>query len=207
MSNAVYPIGLPGMQLDATVSPRFSTQIQSSVSGRETRAAFMVYPLWDITLQYEFLRANSAYPELDTLAGFYLQMRGAWDNFLIQIPEDNAVVDMSFGAGNGLQTVFQITRTRGAGGFGFVEPVQNINALTNIKVGGVTKTNGTDFTVGSTGLVTFLTAPASAAALTWSGSYYYRCRFVDDHCDFKQFMQDLWNLGSIKLTGAPGNRV
>ncbi|MDR3414218.1 MAG: DUF2460 domain-containing protein [Formivibrio sp.] len=205
MSNSVYP-DLPGMKLDATVSPRFSTKIQSAISGRETRAAFMAYPLWDITLAYEFLRSNGAFPELDTLAGFFMQMKGSWDSFLISIPNDNAVTDMQFGMGNGVQTVFQLTRTRGAGGFGFTEPCQNPAALTNIKGNGSVISSG-GYSIGSTGLITFVTAPAVGTALTWSGSFYYRCRFVNDTADFSRFMQDLWSLGSIKMTGATGNKV
>ena len=30
----------------------------------------------------------------------------------------------------------------------------------------------------STGMVTFVTAPAAAAALTWTGAFYWRCRFL-----------------------------
>lgn len=204
MSSAIYPIGLPGMTLDSTVSPRFSTKIQSSVSGRETRAAFMAYPLWDITLAYEFLRSNVAYRELDTLAGFFLQMRGALDSFLLTVPNDNSVSEMQFGIGDGLTKTYQLTRTRGANGFGFTEPCQNIASISGVKIAGVATT---DYTLGSTGLVTFATAPAAGTALTWSGSFYYRCRFVDDTADFDRFMNDLWKLGKIKLTGAPGNRV
>lgn len=207
MSNAVYPIGLPGLQPAATVAPRFSTRIQSAVSGRETRAAFMAYPLWDVSLAYEFLRATAAAPELDTLAGFFLQMRGSWDNFLVAVPNDNAVTDMAFGTGNGASAAFQLTRTRGAGGFGFVEPVQNLNVLGAVKVAGVTKTLGTDYTVSGAGLVTFATPPAAGAALTWSGSYYYRCRFLHDQADFSRFLNDLWELKKVQMVGAPGNKV
>ena len=206
MSASVFPISLPGLKPEVSVGPHFSTKVQSAVSGRETRAAFMAYPLWNIKLAYEFLRSNAVYPELDTLVGFFLQMKGSWDNFLLSVPNDNAVVDMPFGTGNGSQVVFQLTRLRGAGGFGFTEPVQNPASLTNIKAATVV-VPGANYTVGPTGLITFSSAPAGGAALTWTGSYYYRCRFVDDLADFDKFMQDLWSLGSIKLLGAPGNKV
>ena len=195
------------MKPDATVAPRFSTKVQSAVSGRESRAAFMAYPLWNITVAYEFLRSNSVYPELDTLMGFFLQMKGSWDNFLLSVPNDNSCVDMPFGVGTGSQVAFQLTRTRGAGGFGFTEPVMNLASIINVKVAGVTKTFGTDYTINPTGLLTLVTAPALSATLTWSGSYYYRCRFLKDNADFQKFMQDLWQLGKVEMMGAVGNKV
>lgn len=132
MSDAVFPSELPGLEPSATVSPRFSTKIQSSVSLRETRAAFSAYPIWDITLAFEFLRANAVNQELDKLVGFFLQMRGSHDSFLLTVPNDNAVSDMQFGIGDGSTSQFQLTRFRGADGFGFVEPVQNINQISGI---------------------------------------------------------------------------
>ena len=202
MSNAIYP-DLPGAGPGVTVAPRFATRIQGAVSGRETRAAFMAYPLWDIEFGYEFLRASAETPELDTLAGFFLARKGAFDSFLVTIPNDNACVDMPFATGNGARTQFQLTRTRGAGGFGAMEPVQNVKAVGAIKVSGTPVA----FSLGATGVVTLSAPPTSGATLTWSGSYYYRCRFADDSADFNKFMQDLWSLGKVRMIGAPGNRV
>ena len=64
-----------------------------------------------------------------------------------------------------------------------------------------------NYSIGSTGLITFVTAPANGAALTWSGSFYYRCRFVDDEARFDRFLDDLWQIGEISMIGAPGNKV
>ncbi len=204
MSNAVFPMSLPGMTPVTSLSPRFSTKIQSAISGRETRAAFMSYPLWDITFSYEFLRNNATYQELDTLVGFFLQVKGSWDDFLVSIPNDNSVTSMQFGTGNGTQVAFQLTRTRGAGGFSFVEPVQNVQTITNVKINGVATTA---YTINSSGLITFTTAPASSAVITWTGSYYYRCRFTQDTASFDRFMNNLWELKKIQMVGAPGNKV
>jgi len=206
MSQSVYPMSVPGLLPTVSVWPRFSTRTQSAVSGRETRAAFMQYPLWDITVGYEFLRANSAFPELDTIVGLFLACKGSWDSFLIAIPNDQACTNMPFATGDGVTTVFQLTRTRGAGGFGFTEPVMNPLAVTNIKAAGAV-VSGAGYTIGSTGLVTFTTAPASGAALTWTGTYYFRCRFTKDQIEFDGFMQDLYELKKVEMIGAPGNRV
>ena len=206
MSNLVFP-SLAGLLPSVKVAPRFSTRVQSSVSGRETRAKFMLYPLWDITIGFEFLRTGQAGSELDTLAGFFMQVAGSWDSFLFQVPNDSSVTDMNFGTGDGTTTVFQLIRRRGAGGFSFAEPVQNPTAVTAVKINGVTKTPGTNYTVGGTGLITFTAAPAVADVLTWTGTFYYRCRLLDDTADFTRFMQDLWELRQLRMVGAPGIRV
>ena len=204
MSNAIFPASLPGLTLNTSIAPRVSTTIQSAISGRETRAAFMSYPLWDITFSYSVLRSSAAYLELDQVMGFFLQVKGSFDSFLVTIPNDNAVTDMQFGTGNGTQVAYQLTRTRGAGGFGFVEPVQNVQTITNVKVNGV---ETTAYTINSAGLITFTTAPASSAVITWTGSFYYRCRFTQDTASFDRFMNNLWELKKVQMVGAIGNKV
>lgn len=206
MSNQVFP-SLPGLSWDVVKRPEFATKVQRSVSGREFRAAFMQYPLWSFDLSYEFLRGGNLGAEMKTLAGFFLQMRGQFDSFLFTDPADSAVTDQSFGLGDGVTTQFQLVRAYGAGGFAFIEPVQNVNALINVKVGGVAKTAGIDFTVDANGLVTFASAPADGVPLTWTGTYYFRCRFTQDEAEFNNFMRDLWELKSLSFVGAPGNKV
>ena len=58
----------------------------------------------------------------------------------------------------------------------------------------------TDYTLSFTGLVTFATAPASGAALTWSGSFYYRARFTNDAPgDFGEILSSIWELKSLEF--------
>lgn len=56
-----------------------------------------------------------------------------------------------------------------------------------------------DWSISATGMVTFSTPPESGAALTWSGNYYWRCRFKQDMADFEKFMRGLWKLGQIEF--------
>lgn len=196
---------LAGLKWDIGSAPSFKTRVQRAVSGRELRAALMQYPTWTFKLGYEFLRDGVAGSDLNTLRGFFLARQGSFDSFLYSAPSDNAVTAMSFGTGDGATTVFQLTRALGAGGFAFVEPVQNLNGTPSIYKDGVLQTSGV--TIGATGLVTFAAAPTAGQSLTWTGNFYYRCRFKDDSADFEQFMQDLWSLKKLEFIGAPGNRV
>lgn len=58
----------------------------------------------------------------------------------------------------------------------------------------------TDYSVSSTGLVTFTTAPPTAAALTWTGSFYFRARFTtDDPGDFSEILNRMWELKQLEF--------
>ena len=206
MSNAIFPT-LPGLAWNVVITPTFSTAIKRAVSGRELRAAYAAYPLWKISLSYEFLRDGNRGVDLDTLVGLFLQVKGQWDSFLYTVPSDNVATAKVFGAGDGSTKIFQLVRTFGAGGFGFVEPVQNLNGNPLIYVNGVLKSTPADYTIDASGIVTFTAAPGNGLPVSWSGSYFYRCRFLQDSADFSAFMLDLWELKKLEFIGAPGNRV
>lgn len=206
MSSAVFPT-LPGLAWGVIKRPTFSTKIQRSVSGYEARVSRMLYPLYEFSLSYEFLRGEAAAGELQTLMGFFMARQGSFDSFLYIDPDDHAVTDQNFGTGDATTTTFQLSRTFGSGGFNLTEPVHNIYGTPVIKVNGVTKTSGTDYSISSTGMVTFTSAPANTYAVTWSGSFYYRCRFSNDAGEFAQFMKYLWEMKRLDFVGSPMNKV
>ncbi len=209
----IFP-SLVGITWDVMKAPRFNSLIAQAVSGRENRVALMSYPKWEFELRYDILRDTpnvsspaSPFDELKKLVGFFLRQLGSQAAFLYSDPTDSLVTDMAFGTGDGATTIFQLVRSYGAGGFTFVEPVQNLNgAVTNIKDnGGIV--SGANYSVGATGLVTFTTPPVSGHSLTWTGNYYYRVRFMDDREEFREFMQNFWELKKLGFIGSPGNKV
>lgn len=197
MSNAVLPT-FPGLMFDSVKTPTFNTRVQMAVSGREARAAFYSYPIWDFAVAYEFLRESIG--EMQALAGFFMARKGQFDSWLYSDPNDNAVTDAVIGAGNGVNRQFQLLRAFG----GFAEPVMNIKTIGNIKVGGV---QTTAYTVSSTGVVDLAAAPANGVSVAWSGSYYFRCRFKQDTAEFNQFMHRLWELKTLEFRGCLGDKI
>lgn len=197
MSQAIFP-ALPGLAWPLVFSPSWNTKILPSVSGKETRASFQAIPLWTITLPFEFLTSA----DYKNLAGFFMSCRGQWDSFLLDAGADSIAADTPFATGDGVTKIFQLCRVMGA----YAEAVQNVATLANIKAAG-SVVSGSGYSVGSTGIVTFTTAPASGAALTWNGSYYYRCRFDQDEAAFEEFMANLYTLKTLKLRGSPGNKL
>jgi hypothetical protein len=127
MSNQVYPV-LPGLKFDVKKLPQFASLYQESVTGKDNVIALRAYPIYNFDLQYEAVRDTAAYPEFDSLFGFFLARQGRFDSWLFNDPDDNSVTQQLIGVGDGTNTTFQLLRTLG----GFTEPVYWVNTLTGV---------------------------------------------------------------------------
>ena len=189
MSNAVFPT-MPGLSWNVVRRPRWSTVVKQSVSGREFRAAQFSYPIWEYELSYEVLRGSSALPEVQQLIAFFNARSGSYDTFLYTDPDDKSATAQQFGTGDGTTKSFQLVRAFG----GYTEPVYDVKGTPSIYVAGSLKATPADYSISSTGLVTFVNAPTSGQILTWTGNFYWRCRFMQDEAEFTQFLWQLWEL-------------
>ncbi len=189
MTTPVYPT-LPGLSFPVVRSEIWSTVVQESWSGKETILPKWSFPRHKWSVAYDLLRQASAYQEWQTLIGFFNLVNGAGVPFLYQDLDDNGVTSQPFGTGDGTSKAFQLVRALG----GFSEPMQSISGAPTIFVAGA---QTTAFTLGPTGIVTFNTAPASGAALTWTGSYAFLCRFAEDAAEFSKFMSQLWEVKKL----------
>lgn len=200
MSNAVFP-ELSGLAIEGSCNSEFVTVVHTPVNGAEVRAAYAGYPMWIFSLNYELLD-DLEYDDLRVLHGFKLQQRGRFDSFLFSYKNANAVTEQTIGTGNGVKTTFQLRRDWG----GFIEPIENPNQIDAILLDGETVDTG-DFSVSSTGLVTFDTAPANGVVVQASFSYFYRCRFETDLTDFKEFSPQLFSHEDFAFRGSVVNKV
>ena len=201
---AIFPT-LPGLGWSVVKSARFATRIQRAVNGRELRALDQPNPIWSWTLTYPLLRERSdarapsgaaiGYDELRTLAGFFLQQRGALQPFLFDDPTDNAVMAQPLGAGDSSRTAFQLLRTMGS----FAEPVTAPNTVSAIYFDGILQSAADYIVDAATGLVTFAAPPPAGQIVTADFTYYFRVRFSDDTAEFENFMIQLWQARQIKL--------
>ena len=194
MSASVYPT-LPGLAWGVHRSPVWKTGKSETASGREFAVSYMTYPRYLYRLQYDFLRDTPSFNELQTLVGFFNLMRGSQDSFLFLDPDDNTAAAQQFGIGDGATTQFQLTRARG----GFSEPVFDTLSVPLIYVAAALRTVGTHYTINATGVVTFVAAPTAGQALTWSGTYYWRCAFTTDSTEFNLFMRQLWEAKTVEF--------
>lgn len=187
MSEPVFPT-LPGLSWQTVKTPIWSTAVQKSASGREIRSALYANPLWKFSLSYEFLRAGAA-QELQQLVALFNLCKGQFGTFLFSDPTDNAVADQVFGIGNGSQTVFPLTRSIA----GFAEPIAAVNGTPVFKADGMLIGGAT---IGG-GVITFPSPPVGL--LTWTGQFFYRCRFLSDSMDFENFMHQLWQAKKVEF--------
>ncbi len=196
MSSLVFPT-LIGLIFPVSKTPEWKTDIQSAASGKEARVNFWSYPKWRWKLAFDLLRDKplESQDELWSLVGFFNKHYGSFDSWLFEDPDDKTVTVQGFGTGTGSQTQFQLVRTRG----GFVEPVRDLNGAPLIYKAGVLQTLTTHYTISSTGIVTFVTAPANGNALTWTGNFYWRCRFTEDTLEAEKFAYQLWDTGEVEF--------
>jgi uncharacterized protein (TIGR02217 family) len=192
MSTSVFPT-FDGLAWSVFKTPMWSTLAKNTVSGRELRLSNYSTPKYKFKLSYEVLRADIAHHELQDFMSFFNAMQGSFDTFLYKDPADHTATAEVIGIGNGSNKIFQLSRTYGT----YTEPVVAPYLLTlQVFVNGVLAAGSTD---ANTGIVTLTTAPASGATVTWTGEFYYRCRFIDDMMDFENFMYQLWTLKSVQF--------
>lgn len=200
MSQAVFPT-LPGLQWDFKRMPMHKTTVRETVSGLEFRSRRMSSPRYTYKGSYEFLRdQRQGYDELRQLLGFFNARSGDFDSWLFFDTDDNTVTAQAFGVGGAVATKFQLVRTLG----GAVEPVYALFGAPLVYLNGVLKTVGTDYTVNATGGLTWVTAPGAGVVMTWTGSFYWRCRFLHPQLEFARFAYQLWNLKTCEFITLKG---
>lgn len=199
MSDEVFPT-LAGLSWGNTKRPKFNSVVQSSVNLTELRASYTATPVYSVTLKYDVLRDNELVNELKTLVGFFLARRGRFDSFLFLDGDDSVATDQSLGVGNATEVEFQLVRSYGS----FTEKVSNGITISEVTVSNTPTSN---YTVSSTGLITFNSAPAANAPIAWSGTYYYRARFLEDESEFENFMYKLWNNQTVDMLMNLGTKL
>jgi uncharacterized protein (TIGR02217 family) len=182
---------LPGIAFPIKRTPVWSTAKLTALSGRESRIPRRLFPLWKYELPFELLRSGAA-AEFEQLVAFYNAVGGSSDSWLFNDPSDNTATAQAFGTGDGSTKQFQLYRALG----GFSEPVFAAT-ITSVTVAGVATSA---YTLGSYGKLTFTTAPANGAALAWTGTFTWMCRFDDDTLEFQQFMPSYWSAAAVTFT-------
>lgn len=201
MSSLVFP-ALAGIELVGERTPVWSTRAQEALSGKESRVRKRAYPIYEWELNFELLRDDITTSDLQTIVGFFNSLAGMWDTFLYSDPYFNSVTAQAFGVGNGSQTTFPITAIYApSGGNGIAELIQNFNGQPQIYINGTLLPYSSGLSVDGQGNAIFPAGhiPSSGATLTWTGGFYYRCRFMDDRLKPNEFMKRWWSLKKLRF--------
>lgn len=197
MSGQLYP-NLIGLTPDAVRSYMWKTLVQEATSGKQSTIQLAAYPRVHFTLTYELLRDNVTPSDLKSLAGLHNVLGGRFDTFLYTDPDFNTVASASpqaffTGTGSALGPFQLVAPFQNSGGPGAMELVQNLNGTPVLYDNG-SPISAANYTIGPTGLVTFGAGHALANTHigSWSGSFYYRCRFNEDTIEWTKFMNKWW---------------
>lgn len=188
MAISAFPT-IKGLGYPQKRTPSFVSDRHEAMSNKRTIVPQTTIPRWTWELPFNFLRAAAfdgrvTYAEFETLVAFFNARQVDGMVFRYTDPDDKATANIGFGVGDGVTTKFQLYRSIA----GFSEPVYD-PTITEVQVAGVPTAA---YVLGSLGVVTFNVAPAAAAALTWTGTFNWLCRFNDDKFDFQRVMRGLY---------------
>lgn len=204
MSGLLYPNNLLGLKFGVVRAYQWNTGRQAALSGKQSNISYRAYPLVHFELEYELLRDDLTPSDFKSLVGLHNQVAGKFDTFLFTDPDFNTIPSSApqiFGTSNGTTTTrYQLVSSfENTGGPGGLELVQNLNGTPVLYDNGSVIT-ASHYAIDVTGGVTFSTSPTSGHTLSWSGSFYYRCRFDDDEIDWTKFMSQWWSAKKVAFT-------
>lgn len=176
-----FPLALA---LDTRVAPEFSTAVLVTASGFERRNS-----LWgNALLRFDVGPGVRSNADIGTLIAFFRARRGAARGFLLTDPTDFSscgmvgvptALDQVIGQGDGTTAAFQLVKSYGPVGDAQVRPITRPQAATVlVAVNGVAVTSG--WSLGSGGVVSFVSAPAAGAVVTAGFLFDVPVRFESD---------------------------
>jgi uncharacterized protein (TIGR02217 family) len=197
----------------ATGGPEFATVIQQSVSGQEQRVRVWAKCRAKYEIGYSVMNSADPVGNYRAVLALFYAHGGRLRPFRFKDWADYQASDASFGTGDGSDTTFQLSKTYDPsqillGVPGSITHTRDIYLPATapvIKNNGVVQTVATHYTISSTGLVTFVTAPVTGHALTWSGEFDIPVRFDVDYLPVTMNVNSIAEIGSIALREVIGS--
>jgi len=214
MSYPIFPTNVPfNRKAGFKKTPHFNVITQKPAAFRGVVTASLVpFPTWDfeVTLEYAIGDESTALSILASFLDVYIQCHGSGVFFLFTDPNDNnvaqgnsAMFNVTPGAaapmgvqGDGVSTQYQLGRSIGPTGLAY-DLIQNTGPTSpQVYVNGEL-IDSSLYSISSTGVITFVTAPDNLATLQWSGPFYFLCQFSNDT------LKDLMRVGFIPSETGP----
>lgn len=170
---------------NAMVSPRFSTDVVTTLSGHENRNSDWA----DARLEFDAGPGVRSEEELQTLIAFFRARRGAAKGFRFTDPYDHSsnnmvdpptALDQNIGVGNGEQTNFWLVKNYGDGEAQQRFITRPVRSSILVAVGGAAASN---WSLSTLGHIIFDNPPAVDAQITAGFLFDVPVRFAEDHLD------------------------
>lgn len=194
MSDVFFPSTQSGYVWDSKKKPVFNTIVHSSATGCDVRISLYSQPVYEFMLSNQWLTKA----DKDALIGFFIARKGAFDTFLY-FDEDCTATRNAFAIGDGETYIFQLAKSIGSG-----REVVNIPYLAGVilYLDGSELIVGTHYTINYLGVITMIYTPYAGMVLSWSGTAYYRCAFLEDALEYNQFADRLYDCNEVKFKGS-----
>jgi hypothetical protein len=175
--------------------PVFNNQRTATNWGRRAVSPMRLLPTWSYELRFDLVRSDIGYLEFQQLLHVYLATLGGALYFRYDDETDNTVTLQPSGQGDGSTTAFELTRTQSS--VGFAEPVRSFNGTPHIFLNGIETTS---WSIDATGIVNFTGPVGAGVQITWTGAYYWLCRFDEDQLPLSNFLKNWWECKSVKFS-------
>lgn len=175
--------------------PEFQTRIVSLLNGRERRNADWAQPRHRYSAPFLNI-SREAYREIKRM---FLVCQGQLHAFRFRDELDYQAEDEQFAIGDGVTTVFQLSKLSFVDGVDYSRNVYALVGEPDVEANGVPATVTADV---ERGTVEFDTAPANGTVLTWSGEFDMWVRFSQDYLPFTLDNPNATN-GSVNLLEVP----
>jgi uncharacterized protein (TIGR02217 family) len=203
---AFHDVLLPDeFQYSSLTGAGFSTIIQETSSGHETRVARQA----QARHKFRLVKSDQTSVEAKAIKAFALARRGSLHSFKLRDIADYtskadgesacANVDQAIGIGDGVRVAFQLIKT-----YDQSTPLPYVRTISLPKSGTVVVAidgvNTTSFSVGSTGIVTFVSAPTAGQIITAGYEFYVPVRFelgFDQWCQLQADYFDGWSIPGL----------
>lgn len=169
----------PGVEVGMRGGPAWYNIIQEAVSGQEQRIRTWAKCRGTWTLGYPILDSEDQDGDYAAVLALAMAHHGSLIPFPFKNWGDYKLIDELIGTGDGSETEFQITKTYDPsqillstpGALTYVRPIYLPRSGLVVKVDGVTKTITTDYTISSTGLITFTSSVPDEDEITVTGEF------------------------------------
>jgi uncharacterized protein (TIGR02217 family) len=184
--------------------PTFRNVIQEASSGNEQRFAQWTKCRCVGNLTYGLQNSSDPLGDFYAILALWRGHFGSLYPFRFRDWGDYIATNEVFGTGTGSQTQFQLSKTYDPqaillgteGSFFYVRAITLLASTPEIRINNVVTTA---YTISASGLVTFTTAPAAAAQLTWSGEFDVPVRFDTDQLPVVLNEADVASMNSIPI--------
>lgn len=175
----------PEVETGMRGGPAFSNVIQESISGKEQRIRVWAKcrGRWDVG--YSIIDTAETAGTFRAVIALFRAHVGSLYPFPFKDWGDYQLTDERIGTGDGSETDFQIIKTYDPsqiilstpGSRTYVRDIYLPRSGLVVKVNGTTKTITTDYTISSTGLITFTSPPTNTHPITVTGEFDIPVRF------------------------------